>query len=325
MLFSASRALPDASQADGRVVLGVDLGATKLLAGLADLDGTILTAGEEPTRHGTGAPVLRQIADLAGALCGQAGVARSALVQAMVGVPGSVASGTGLVSLSPNLDLPGDRPLGELLAQALECPVDVDNDVNLAAFGEARIGHGREARALAFISFGTGVGLGLVVNGEVLRGASGRAGEIGFLPVGATPHRRAVHAPGGLFEELVGSAAIRARHGVDNVSVAEIFDQAQDGLQRALKTIDETARFASLGLASVQALIDPDLIVLGGSIGARPEFAQAVARHLRRLLDAPAPIVVSALGRRAGLVGAVEAAAHAARALPQPALAGAAR
>ncbi|MBP0573872.1 ROK family protein, partial [Mycobacterium tuberculosis] len=92
---------------------------------------------------------------------------------------------TGRVSLAPNLALPSDQPLAVLLADRLGCPVALENDVNIAALGEARIRPA--APSLAFISFGTGVGLGALVNGRLLRGATGAAGEIGFLPFGAEP------------------------------------------------------------------------------------------------------------------------------------------
>lgn len=303
---------PAATTADrshpAALALGVDLGGTKLLAGLTDADGRTLVVREEPTRHGPDAPVLQQIADLADRLCAEIGAPRSALKAATVGVPGSVSPKTGRVSLTPNLALPDDLPLAAVLAERLGCPVTLENDVNVAALGEARARPG--VKSLAFVSYGTGVGLGLVVDGRVLRGARGAAGEIAFLPLGDDPFAAAPLSAGGLYEDHVGSAAIRNRYGAD-VPVRDIFDRAADGDARAQDALAATTKSAAIGLAAVQALFDPDVIVLGGSIGARPEFAAAARLHLATLLPFEAVVETSRLDRRAGIEGALGAAAHA--------------
>lgn len=312
------QAFPDASRLADRshpaaLALGVDLGGTKLLAGLADAGGRTLVVQEEPTRHGADAPVLQQIADLADRLCAEIGAPRSALKAATVGVPGSVSPKTGRVSLAPNLVLPHDRPLAALLAERLGCPVTLENDVNVAALGEARARPGVES--LAFVSYGTGVGLGLVVDGHVLRGARGAAGEIAFLPLGDDPFATAPLSTGGLYEDHVGSAAIRNHYGAD-ISVRDIFDRAAAGDLRAQDALAATTKAAAIGLAAVQALFDPDVIVLGGSIGARPEFAAAARQHLAVLLPFEVVVETSRLDRFAGIEGALGAAADALRSRP---------
>lgn len=306
--------VPAAQPGAAGLVAGIDLGGTKIMAGLAALDGTPIAVVEQPTRHGDGAPFLAQIREIVAALVAGAGSGHGSLVHAVVGVPGSIAPATGHVSLSPNLAFPPGRSAAALIADLLGCPVAVENDVGLAAYGEAMLGHGDGRGLLAFVSFGTGVGLGLVAGGEILRGAHGRAGEIGYLPIGAAPHARAPASVGGLYEDAVGSAGIQARYGDDGPTVAEIFERAAFGEAAARAAIDDVARIASTGLASVQTLFDPDTLVLGGSIGARPEFAGAIRRHLASLLPYRCEIRVSALGREAGLRGALHAAARAAAA-----------
>lgn len=299
---------------DAGTVVGVDLGGSKILGGVADLSGRLLADVEEPTRHGPGAPFLDQIAAMVDRLHAVAGRDRSRLAGLVLGVPGTVSPETGLVALSPNLALPADEPVGALVARRVGCPVEVVNDVAAAAYGEATRGGGDGRGLLAFAAFGTGVGLGLVLDGRILNGARGRAGEIAYLPVGADPVAAAPASASGLYEDRVGSAGIRARYGADAPSVADIFDRAAAGEARARAVLDDLTRDAATGLAAVVALLDPAALVLGGSIGVRPEFADRVRDHLRHLLPFAVEIRTSALGRAAGMLGAVHAAAETARA-----------
>ncbi|BBE70834.1 ROK family protein [Oharaeibacter diazotrophicus] len=299
---------------DAGTVVGIDLGGSKILGGVADLSGRLLADDEEPTRHGPDAPFLDQIAAMVDRLHERAGRDRTLLSGVVVGVPGTVSPETGLVALSPNLALPADEPVGALIARRVGCPVEVLNDVAAAAYGEAMRGGGDGRGLIAFAAFGTGVGLGLVLDGRILHGARGRAGEIAYLPIGADPHEAAPASASGLFEDRVGSAAIRARYGADAPSVAVLFDRAAAGDARAAAVLDDVARDAATGLAAVVALLDPDALVLGGSIGVRPEFAGRVGLHMNRLLPFEVDLRTSALGRAAGMLGAVHAAAETARA-----------
>ncbi|SIQ43895.1 glucokinase [Rhizobium sp. RU35A] len=293
----------------GGHVIGIDLGGTKLLAGLADADGTLLLSREEPTRHGVDAPVLGQIAEMARALACEAGLAAEEIAQLVIGVPSAVSPQTGLASLSPNLALPADRPLAALVGERLPFPVAVENDVNLAAYGEAS-GLADVVGSLVFISFGTGVGMGMVINGQLVRGAFGRAGEIAYLPVGPQPHATAPASENGLFEDIVGTAGIRQRFDLGQASVADLFRRAAAGDGQAVAAIDTLAQDASLGLAAVQALIDPARIVVGGGIGSQAMFLERLRHHLVPLLPFDCPVEPSRFGARAGLTGAVMLASH---------------
>jgi glucokinase len=293
-----------------RPVIGIDLGGTKILAGLTDAEGTILASREEATRHGPNAPVLDQMTEMVMALTDEAGLAADDIAQVVIGVPSAISPQTGLGSLSPNLALPVDRPLAALFGERLPCPIVVENDVNLAAYGEATSIAGQEIASLVFISFGTGVGMGLIVNGALARGAFGRAGEISYLPVGAQPHTSAPKSESGLFEDLVGTTGIRQRFKLGSESVADLFALANAGDASALNAIDVIARDASLGLAAVQALIDPVRIVVGGGIGSQAIFLERLRHHLVPLLPFECPVEPSRFGVRAGLIGALMLASH---------------
>lgn len=293
-----------ATAACSDVVIGVDLGGTKVLAGVADRNGNVLARTSEPTQHGADAPVLRQIPRMVLSLLDQCGdLVRPNKV--VVGIPSAVSPATGLASLSPNLAIPAERPLADLLSESLPCPVVVENDVNLAAFAEATLGKGRDLGSLAFVAFGTGVGMGLVVGGNLFRGQHGRAGEIGLLPLGFNPHETAPKARAGLFEDQVDSPAIRSVYGDGTVAVSEIFARSLAGDEEAKAVIETLAKSASVGIASIQALFDPALTVLGGGIGSRPEFVEAVRRHMSALLPFEARIEATSLGPDAGMLGAI--------------------
>nr|WP_274706898.1 ROK family protein [Allorhizobium sonneratiae] len=286
-------------------VIGIDLGGTKLLGGLADARGQVLARRQEPTRHGTKVPVIRQIADLALALIAETGLQPKDVAHMVVGVPGTVSPQTGLASLSPNLALPTDRPLAELLSSHLPFPVSVENDVNLAAYGEAVAGAGQGEQSLVFVSYGTGVGMGTVIEGQLLRGALGRAGEIGFLPMGEAAHDRAPDSENGLYEDQVGTVGILAQHQGRASSVAELFAHAAAGDAACQGDIERLAKTASLGLAAIAVLLDPAVTVIGGGIGSQPVFLERLRHYLTPLLPFDCRLEPSAFGAEAGMVGAI--------------------
>nr|WP_156547570.1 ROK family protein [Agrobacterium vitis] len=286
-------------------VIGIDLGGTKILAGIGRSQEQIVATREEPTLHGEDAPVLAQMARLITALLSDVGALAHELDNVVIGVPSAVDPQTGLSSLSPNLALPVDQPLADLMSRFVSCPVTVENDVNLAAYGEAWVGAGQGLGSLVFVSFGTGVGMGIVLDGEPWRGAAGRAGEIAYLPIGASPHETAPLSENGLYEDGVGTSGIRQRFTTDGETVADLFSLARAGSEQARSAIDSVAKQASIGIAAVHALLDPAVTVIGGGIGSQPEFFTLLQAHLGPLLPFESPLKQSRLGVQAGMIGAV--------------------
>ena len=150
--------------------------------------------------------------------------------------------------------------------------------------------------------------MGLIIDGRILRGRHGGAGEIAFVPFGPDPFAAARANPAGAFEAAVGSNAIRAAYATRTgatESVRVIFDRAGAGDAAARAVIDAALRDIAIGLGAVVALLDPGRIVVGGGIGARPGVAEALGAHLRVLVPSPCEVVTSRLGARAGVVGAL--------------------
>ncbi len=289
-------------------VVGLDLGGTKLRGAISGPGGEILRTLEQPTRHGTEMPVLDQLAEVALELATGCELVATDVACLVIGVPGIVSPRSGLTSHSPNLQLPEGVPLADVLSARVPFPVVVENDVNLAALAEAHEGKGQGGESMAFVSFGTGVGVGLVIDGKLIRGAQGRAGEISLLPVGGRPHKAAVSSLNGLYEDLVGTPALlKAGDGLFS-SVVEMFQRAEAGELACLSLVEALAQNASLGIASIAALFDPELIVVGGGIGSQTLFRERLTASVEDLLPFPVRIEGSAFESDAGVVGAVVAA-----------------
>ncbi len=153
-----------------------------------------------------------------------------------------------------------------------------------------------------FIAVGTGVGMGIVSGGRLVRGAHGAAGEIGSIPV-----------DGATLEEVAGGAGVARRYAkltkrAELMTAANVYAAAEAGDPAAVEVLDEQSAAVGLAVVAVHSILDPELIVLGGGIGSRDDFADRVRRHVERLPSAPVRLEHSALGDAAGVIGAAEAA-----------------
>ena len=299
-----------------------DLGGTKLAAAIADPQGRIVAELNEPTDPRGAAHVAEQIAACAQKLAHTVGIDVTRARHVMVGIPGAIDPRTGRVSLTPNVAGLEDFDILGFLRQRFGADVAIENDVNLAMLGEHALGCANRCRNAAFLSLGTGAGLGLLMDDKLFRGAHGSAGEIADLPIGLNPTSQ-IPAAGGTFELEVGSHAILDRYrrqgGTEAATVRDIFRLLEHGDAVAASVLDTTARWVALAVVTLQSLLDLELIVFGGSIGVRPELYERVQRSLPSLFSRPITIAPSLLGDRAGLIGAAWAAGQALRQNPEPA------
>ncbi|MGI9485618.1 MAG: ROK family transcriptional regulator [Geminicoccaceae bacterium] len=286
-------------------IVAVDLGGTKARVAIADLSCQILSEEVAPTDHRGGHELIAQIASLSLAMTKKLRIPKKRLKLAVLGVPG-VPGDEGDVLMAPNIRGFDQINVADALGQQLGIDVIVENDVNLAAFGERWLGHGQGVDDLAFIALGTGIGAGLMLGGELVRGKTGAAGEIGYLPFGADPFEPESRRAGAL-ERAVGTSGIMGRYralaGVKK-TVPEIFDLAEEADQAALQVLDETARDLCRCIHAVCSVIDPELVVLGGSIGQRVELVSRVRALMPLCRTTPIQIEASLLNARASLIGA---------------------
>ena len=291
---------------DAAYIVAVDLGGTQVHVGIVDLTGHVAAEAAELTDRRGGFDVIDQIARICLDTAGQGGIAKERLRLAVVGVPGAPQMETGRVLMAPNIPGFDTMDVVAALEAALGFGVILENDVNLAVQGEAWLGAGQGLDDLAFVALGTGIGSGMILAGELVHGADNAAGEMGFLPFGADPFEPESLRVGA-FERQVASAGIRRRYAArsgEELEVPEIFERAGAGDTAASEVLDETARLLARGIAAICALANPSKVILGGSIGSRPELLDRLRAVLPLCLPVPVTVEPSRLGTRAALVGA---------------------
>jgi predicted NBD/HSP70 family sugar kinase len=219
-----------------------------------------------------------------------------------VSIPGVVNQHDPMVRYAWNVGQDQPYDFYSQLSAAIDGPVLLENNVNLAAIGEHHHGAGREVSTFAVIAIGTGVGAGIMHNGVLLRGAHGAAGEVAFLPTGHA-HRRGTPSSA---DEAGGKALLREAQALDPAprDVADLFKRAHLGDEQALSLVEDECHRITEIVASICAVVDPETVILSGGIGDNDFLAARVA-ELAADLPIPPTIARSALGDRASLVGAI--------------------
>jgi predicted NBD/HSP70 family sugar kinase len=239
-------------------------------------------------------------------------VPRAAITQTVIGSPGVYDPRRNAMKLTGGLR-GWDRPAALAgLREAFGRSLVMENDVDAAALAERALGHGREVDNFAFVHIGTGVGMGLILGGQLLRGAHGVAGEIAFLPLsgGSGADEQEARKRGTLEAAASASGVVRAarRGGMRGpVSARRVFEAAAAGDERAIAVVAEEARLVARTICAIITVVDPDLIVLGGGIGRAPGFAEAVTAELEAIAPVMPAIRVSALGTDAVVDGCLSA------------------
>jgi predicted NBD/HSP70 family sugar kinase len=294
-------------RSDAGFVLGLDVGREFVRGAVTDLAGTVRAHQSRAARHWSGATRMRELATLANELLQDARVDRDGtFLQAVVGSPGVVAPDGRALQLAANL--PGwERPAVLRYLRGLLGPdTMIENDVDAAAIAERDFGHGRDFSTFAFVSVGTGIGMGLILDGELHRGAHGAAGEIAFLPLAEGElDPRDARRRGALESAASSAAVVRAarRAGMRRRSARSVFAAATAGDRAAREIVSQEATIVARALAAIVAVVDPELIVLGGGIGQAPGFAEEVHGRLAELAPIVPEVRPSALGEDAVVKG----------------------
>jgi len=291
-------------------VAGIDIGPTKTRLGLADLRGERRAARVVATPHDRPPEeLLSEMAAEMKALMAEARVPVSRLLAVAAGAPGVVDRARGVVvALAPNLAGWSQVPMAMILRRALGAPIVVENDVNLAVIGEHWRGAARGHDTCAFVTVGTGIGAGIIVNGEVCHGHHYLAGEIALMCMGPQ-FVDAEFGARGCLETLAGLKAIAARWaeaGPTDTSIRSLVDAARGGDESARRIVDDVTRLIGMAVANLSVVLDPSLIVLGGALFSQaPELADDVRRIVEHIVPTPSRIVVSTLDKEAPLCGSL--------------------
>ncbi|PVE14003.1 ROK family transcriptional regulator [Streptomyces scopuliridis RB72] len=302
---------------------GLDVNPRRILAAVADITGTTVGEFELPTPGRRSDSVVRQVTDALEGAVKAAGLAVADVRRVVIGTPGAFDPSTGRLRYASHLPGWHSTTLLDELAAALPMPVEYENDVNLAAVAEQRLGVARGDEDFVLLWNEDGLGAALFIGGRLHRGFTGGAGEVGFLPVPGTPLvRQVVRANSGGFQELAGAQSVprlAKSLGIDTPETpyAEV---AAGLLTRAAAGHEQDDQLAELlrlyaqrlatGLASVTAVLDPELIVLAGGVtaaGGEPLRA-LVQAELAELAASRPRLLIGEVQHRPVLRGALESA-----------------
>ncbi len=327
------------AKANASHVIGIDLGGTNVRAAVVDRNEKLLGRAENPSSAKSG--VQQTVARIAEAVRGAAANAKIPLEEIGaigIAVPGHINVPEGMVVWAPNFGANVDGaylpykqiPLRDLVEAELGVAMTMDNDANTAALGEFRYGAGRGTRHLVMFTLGTGVGGGIVVEGEVLRGATGGAAEVGHIII-ADGLGSSFNGPHGRLETLAGRdaiierAALKMESGRDtllwkyvtgpealqqHLTPKAIDDAAEAGDELAKEVLREIGHFVGLGIASMVNVFNPEVFVLGGKVSTSKTLRESALRTARASaigsILASTRIVSAELGDNAGIMGAAE-------------------
>ncbi len=323
-----------------QVVVGVDLGGTNVRAGVATMSGTMIAHVRHatPANDGPG-PVVSAIANAVRDVLRQTGTSLTQLKGIGIGAPGPSDMGTGVVFAPPNLAGWINVPLGQMLRQELAVPVLVGNDANLAALGELRYGAGRGVDDLVYLTVSTGIGGGIIIDGRLLTGVSGTAGEVGHMTIDLHGPRckcgnwgcleviaagPAVAREGAAAAEANPTGALaRAAGGVPaHVTTSMVVAAAQAGDAEARAIFQRAARAIGVGCVNLIHIFNPRRIIIGGGVSQAGDMLFEVVRQVIQdqamVIPREACTVVPAeLGDDAGLYGAIALVIDGVTTLPQ--------
>jgi predicted NBD/HSP70 family sugar kinase len=292
---------------DAAYVLGLDLGARFLRGAVCDLAGEVRARQDVELRGADADGALQAIATLRESLVAAAALPVERIDGIVLGVPGVIDTETSTLHLtSPNIPGLEGRAFGVELGDLLGIDVTLENDVNLAAVGERWAGVARGVDDFAFLSVGTGMGMGLVLGGELHRGNHGAAGEVDWALAGLAedvdPSADGVAA----LAERVAPAGSAGTSLAPPYDARAVFAAARRGDPLGRTVVDEVARRIAAHITPIAAVADPALVVLGGGLGANGDL---LLTPVRRLLAAwipyPPRIEISSLGEAAVLMGAL--------------------
>ncbi len=297
------------------LVIGVDLGGSHISGVVADIGGSILWRKRASQTWTNAESNFQVLVDFLKELETQANVFSARVLGMAVGVPGIIESKQGLVKIAPSLSW-NDFPLMQKLRNHFSLPILIENDVNLAVLGENWFGCGVGIDNLVMVAIGTGIGAGIILDGNLYRGARDSSGEIGYLLPGldALDHQY----PGfGALESLASCKGIADRAfkqlseqdvqgSITTIDAKDVFEAARQGQEWALQNVRETVDYLSLAIANLSVCFDPELIIIGGGIvDSLDLLIEPIQKRLQNVIPVTPRIAPSKLKDDAPLLGAV--------------------
>ena len=319
-----------------QLILGIDIGGTSLRAALADSPSSILAKARRPApADQPPEAMVQEISSMYRSLLEQVG--SSGAVAVGVSSPGPVDTVAGALVDPPNLPQFTTVPLRDMLQRELALPISLENDANAAAIAEHRVGVGKGTRHMAYVTLSTGIGAGIISDGQLVRGARGAAGEVGHIKL-MVDGPQCGCGQNGCWEALASGSAIRkevlrqikegrestlSRYDPSAIDAQAVFLAAQSGDLLATEVLDRAAYFTGIGLAAVVDVLNPEMVIVGGGLtnmGDRilgPAF-KTCRDHIFPLHERSLRLEVSNLGDDVSLIGALVLADELARSKEDP-------
>ncbi len=301
-------------------IFGIDLGGTTVKLGLFTVDGTLLDKWEIVTRTENGGEhILPDIADAVKSKLADKGIGMDEVLGAGLGVPGAVLEDR-FVKPCVNLNGWGGDVAGKL-SDLCGCPVKAVNDANAAALGEMWLGGGKGCDNVVFVTLGTGVGGGIIVDGKLLSGVHGAGGEIGHLKVNTAEHQACGCGKKGCLEQYASATGIvrmanmlmgegdlpSALRSLEKVTAKDVFDCAKQDDPLALAAVDVFGDTLGRALAMVSCVCDPEVFVIGGGVSAAGQIildkVQAAFVNYAFPAAEETRFTLASLGNDAGICG----------------------
>lgn len=316
------RAVPLEFNHKASLIIGVDLRGTAMVGALADLEGNILRRSTTPSKPGDSEDNLERLTALIGDLIETPRSREQKIRGIGIGAPAITLSQEGIVTWAPALGW-RNLPLKKLVEERFDIPTFVENDINLAALGESWRGAGQEVSNLVCISIGTGIGAGIIIDGELYRGAAEAAGEVGYL-VPSESHLGRTYDQFGCLESLAAGQGIARRavqairqgtqtaildltSGDEGAIAAEhVFEAARQGDSLAQEIMVETVKYLSIAVSSVASILNPEMIIIGGAVARSGDL---LLEPIKEMIGGVVPVmprlVLSRLDDDAVVMGAI--------------------
>ena len=301
---------------------GIDVGGTTVKMGLFTTEGELLDKWEIPTRkEDGGAYILNDVAASVEAKLAEKNIAKEDVAGAGIGVPGPTLD-TGYVSICVNLGWKDKNPANEL-SELLSIPVKAGNDANVAALGEMWKGGGEGYLDVVLLTLGTGVGGGIIINGEIAPSHRGVGGELGHITVNPDEEATCNCGNHGCLEQdasatgvvrianklLAASKEESSLRTLETVTAKDVFDAAKAGDHLAVEAVEVLGKYLGLVVANVALTVDPDVFVIGGGVSkAGQVLIDVITKYYHNFAkiigDNKAKVVLAKLGNDAGIYGA---------------------
>jgi glucokinase len=301
---------------------GIDVGGTTVKMGLFTTEGELLDKWEIPTRkEDGGAYILNDVAASVEAKLAEKNIEKDDVAGAGIGVPGPTLD-TGYVSICVNLGWKDKNPANEL-SELLSIPVKAGNDANVAALGEMWKGGGEGYLDVVLLTLGTGVGGGIIINGEIAPSHRGVGGELGHITVNPDEEATCNCGNHGCLEQYASATGVvriankllaaskeeSSLRTLETVTAKDVFDAAKAGDHLAVEAVEVLGKYLGLVVANVALTVDPDVFVIGGGVSkAGQVLIDVITKYYHNFAkiigDNKAKVVLAKLGNDAGIYGA---------------------